>query len=90
MLKQQSTLLQRYQAMRSFSTSKRQLHLLLFGAPGVGKGTYSKLIEKEYDFPTFSMGEYFRALINNPTSDSSDPFIVKLKGILRSGQLVDD
>lgn len=45
-------------------SSKSQLHLMLFGAPGVGKGTYSKLIEKEYDVATFSMGEYFRALIN--------------------------
>jgi len=42
---------------------------LLFGAPGVGKGTYSKLIEKDFDMPTFSMGEYFRALINNPSAD---------------------
>jgi adenylate kinase len=56
----------------------------------VGKGTYSKLIEKEYDLPTFSMGEYFRGVINNTAADSSDPFITKLKKILRSGQLVDD
>jgi adenylate kinase len=63
---------------------------MLFGAPGVGKGTYSKLIEKEYDFRTFSMGEYFRSLIKNPEVDPKDTFIVNLTQILRSGQLVDD
>ena len=72
------------------SAQKEQLNLLLFGAPGVGKGTYSKLIDKEYDMPTFSMGDYFRGLINNPNTDSSKEFIVKLKGILKSGQFVDD
>jgi adenylate kinase len=70
-------------------SSKSQLHLMLFGAPGVGKGTYSKLIEKEYDLPTFSMGEYFRGLIN-ASETNTDPFLVKLKDTLRSGKLVDD
>lgn len=64
--------------------------MLLFGAPGVGKGTYSKLIEKDFDFPTFSMGEYFRAIINNPNSSKEDKFIEELRAILRSGHLVDD
>jgi adenylate kinase len=48
---------------RAFSAgavNPKQLNLMLFGAPGVGKGTYSKLMEKEYDFKTFSMGDYFR------------------------------
>lgn len=87
-----SLLTQAATARRFFSTSanSKQLHLLLFGAPGVGKGTYSKLIEKEYDLPTFSMGEYFRAVINDPNANTNDAFIVKLKNILRSGQLVDD
>ena len=56
----------------------------------MGKGTYSKLMEKEYDFKTFSMGEYFRGLIKDPKTDPSDAFIVNLKQILSSGQLVDD
>ena len=43
----------------------KQIHLLLFGAPGVGKGTFGKLIEKDFDFPTFSMGDYFRSIIND-------------------------
>ena len=56
----------------------------------MGKGTYSKLMEKEYDFKTFSMGEYFRALVKDTNNDPNDQFIAKLKTILSSGQLVDD
>ena len=55
----------------------------MFGAPGVGKGTYSKLIQKDFDFPTFSMGDYFRNLIND--HNNKDPFLEKVRGILRSG-----
>lgn len=88
-VRRNNTLLQ--QSTRAFAAAqKEQLNLLLFGAPGVGKGTYSKLIDKEYDMPTFSMGDYFRALINNPNTDANDTFIVKLKNILKTGQLVDD
>ena len=81
-----TTFLQTYLPRRAFAAAatNNQMHLMLFGAPGVGKGTYSKLIEKEYDLPTFSMGEYFRGLIN--TGDTiADPFVAKLKETLRSG-----
>ena len=40
-------------------------NILLFGAPGVGKGTYGKLITKQFDFKLFSMGEYFRDILKN-------------------------
>ena len=72
------------------ATAKPQINLLLFGAPGVGKGTYGKLIQKDFDFPTFSMGEYFRALINDPNLDQNDKFLQSVKSILRSGKLIDD
>ncbi len=73
---------QRTMLQRAFSTasgSKAQINVMLFGAPGVGKGTYSKLMEKEYDFKTFSMGEYFRSLVKNPNTDPNDKFIINLK-----------
>eukprot|EP00347_Sterkiella_histriomuscorum_P016879 403351496 len=77
--------------LRPFSLDPKsgQFHLLLFGAPGVGKGTYSKLIEKDFDFPTFSMGDYFRSIINDPKAEQDD-FLKSVKNILRSGKLVDD
>lgn len=74
----QRTMLQR--ATRQFSAAgNTQINVMLFGAPGVGKGTYSKLMEKEYDFKTFSMGEYFRALVKDTNNDPNDQFIAKLK-----------
>ena len=66
---------------------------MLFGAPGVGKGTYGKLIQREFGFPTFSMGDYFRKVINEDSS-VDDPehadFVTRLRETLRSGQFVDD
>jgi adenylate kinase family enzyme len=46
--------------------------LLVFGAPGVGKGTYSKLMEKEFNFKTFSMGDYFRGIINREDTQNDE------------------
>ena len=67
-------------ATRHFAAAgSPQINVMLFGAPGVGKGTYSKLMEKEYDFKTFSMGEYFRALVKDTNNDPNDQFIAKLK-----------
>jgi adenylate kinase len=47
-------------------------NIVLFGAPGVGKGTYGKLLSKEFGYPTFSMGDYFRKVINDNSADSDD------------------
>ena len=60
---------QRKQLLYTQCRAASQLHLLLFGAPGVGKGTYGKMIEKDFDFPTFSMGDYFRSIINDSSAD---------------------
>ena len=64
----------------------------MFGAPGVGKGTYGKLIKKEFGFPTFSMGDYFRHLINEGADpDSPDyEFVTNLYETLRKGHFVSD
>lgn len=59
----------------SASGRKPQMNMLLFGAPGVGKGTYGKLIEKDFNFPTFSMGDYFRGLLKDPNLDPNDKFL---------------
>ena len=39
-------------------------NIALFGAPGVGKGTYGKLFKTHFGFPIFSIGDYFRNVIN--------------------------
>ena len=64
-------------------------NIVLFGAPGVGKGTYGKLMYKHFQYPTFSMGDYFRGLLKSDEA-TTDPFLQKLKETLRAGQFVDD
>ena len=61
----------------------------------MGKGTYGKLITKEFGFPSFSMGDYFRRLINDEDAiagpDSADrAFVHELRETLRKGHFVDD
>ena len=70
-------------------------NLVLFGAPGVGKGTYGKLITKEFGWPSFSMGDYFRKVINESEETAykkaeSQEFIANLRDTLRRGHFVSD
>src|SRR3989338_3985386 len=39
------------------------LRVVLFGPPGVGKGTTAKLLSKHYNLPHISTGDVFRAEI---------------------------
>jgi adenylate kinase len=72
---------------KSFSTLEREV-ILIMGAPGVGKGTFSKMLSKDFNIPEFSTGEELRriASLNNHT----DPNVEKIKEIIKSGKLVDD
>ena len=66
---------------------------MLFGAPGVGKGTYGKLISKEFGYPTFSMGDYFRKVINDDDpheGEEQQAFVTNLRETLRKGHFVSD
>ena len=65
-------------------------NVVLFGAPGVGKGVYGSMISKEFKLPVFSMGEYFRKVINEADTTKEDPFVTHLRETLRSGKYVDD
>ena len=66
-------------------------NIVLFGAPGVGKGTYGKLIEKNFGYPTFSMGDYFRRIINSSDETENDnSFVTNLRETLRRGHFVSD
>lgn len=72
-------------------TSQVKRNIVLFGAPGVGKGTYGKLMFKHFQYPTFSMGDYFRKVINAADEGSEeDVFVTHLRETLRKGHFVDD
>ena len=41
------------------------MYLILFGAPGVGKGTQAKMISKNYKLPQISTGDMLREAVRN-------------------------
>ena len=61
------------------------MNLILFGAPGAGKGTQSELLIKRQNMTQISTGDLFRAAIKNQTELG-----VKAKGFIDQGQLVPD
>ena len=40
--------------------------ILMMGAPGTGKGSYSKLLSKRFGIPVYSSGEHLRDIIKQP------------------------
>ena len=59
--------------------------VLLFGAPGSGKGTQARFISERRKIPTISTGDMLRAECRNETALG-----ITAKSILASGGLVDD
>ena len=62
-----------------------RLCLILFGAPGSGKGTQAKLLTAELRLPHISTGDMLRARVA-----LRDELGRKVEGILKSGALVPD
>jgi len=59
--------------------------LIVFGAPGAGKGTQATRIAQSLDIPAISTGDIFRQNIKNET-----PLGLQVKEILASGAYVPD
>lgn len=68
------------------------MKLVLFGAPGVGKGTQAKLLSEELKIPAISTGELLRAKIERASKASSaeDSDIELIKSYVDAGKLVPD
>ena len=61
------------------------LNIIIFGAPGSGKGTHSDLMKKNYDLAHISTGDVLRQEIKNETE------LGKIaKGYIEKGQLLPD
>ncbi|MBQ5402773.1 MAG: nucleoside monophosphate kinase, partial [Bacteroidales bacterium] len=61
------------------------LNIAIFGAPGVGKGTQSALIEKKYNLVHISTGDILREETSKGTELG-----VKAKSYMDKGQLIPD
>jgi adenylate kinase len=59
--------------------------LILFGAPGSGKGTMGDFIQRDFGFSKISTGDILRAEIGQGSADG-----LKAKGFMEAGGLVPD
>ena len=62
------------------------LNILLFGAPGSGKGTQSKMLASEYNLFHLSTGDLLREAKNDPLSS----FFKEINEKMSKGELVSD
>ncbi len=61
------------------------MRLIMFGPPGVGKGTQAKLLSEEFGVPHISTGDMLRLAVTEGTELGK-----KAKAIMDAGQLVPD
>jgi len=64
----------------SFATQSSQKvgqkFLFLFGAPGVGKGTYAKMLRKDLQYNHISTGDEIRKILKGTVSSTFDPKLI--------------
>lgn len=71
--------------------AEKQKFMFLFGAPGVGKGTYAKFLAKDLQFNHVSTGDEIRKILKGNAPSTFDKNLTsKIKEIVNAGQLVDD
>jgi len=61
------------------------MRLILFGAPGVGKGTQAKILSSKLNIPHISTGDILRQAVKDQT-----PLGKKAKEVMNRGELVSD
>lgn len=61
------------------------MYLIIFGAPGVGKGVQAKMLSVNYNIPQISTGDMLRQAVKDETELG-----VKAKSIMKQGRLVPD
>jgi len=61
------------------------MYIILFGPPGVGKGTQAKLLTEEFGIPHVSTGDLLRAAVKEQS-----PLGIKAKEFMAGGNLVPD
>lgn len=62
-------------------------NIILFGAPGVGKGTYGSMLEKDMNFKRISTGDQIRNFLKTPNLSKE---MQEVKLICQTGGLIND
>lgn len=70
---------------KTLKNMEKRMYLILFGAPGVGKGTQAKKISKDYGIPQISTGDMLREAVREKTELGK-----KAEAIMNRGELVPD
>jgi len=61
------------------------MNIVILGSPGVGKGTYAKILSDKHNIPRISVGDLFRKAIRDETELGK-----KIKNYVSRGDLVPD
>ena len=61
------------------------MRFILFGSPGVGKGTQAKILSSKLNISHISTGDILRAAVKNKT-----PLGIQAKKTIEAGELVHD
>jgi adenylate kinase len=69
--------------------NKKYKAILMFGPPGIGKGTQAKLLGEMHGFLHFSTGDMFRALKTDPNMRDTE-IAKKIMETMNAGHLVSD
>src|SRR5690349_8347621 len=79
-------------ATYSTKLAPMQKIIMICGAPGVGKGTYSRLLADDFGYVKISTGDEIRRAINNNKTPSiiSPSTISRLRRYIAAGKLVPD
>ncbi len=64
---------------------ERVMQIIIFGAPGAGKGTQAKILSEKLNIPHISTGDIFRENIKNKTELG-----IKAKELIDSGKFIPD
>eukprot|EP00919_Chromeraceae_sp_WS-2016_P037082 GHVR01088205.1.p1 GENE.GHVR01088205.1~~GHVR01088205.1.p1 ORF type:complete len:120 (-),score=7.76 GHVR01088205.1:535-894(-) len=75
----------------SFASASKQKFFFLFGAPGVGKGTYAKMLRNDLHYNHVSTGDEIRKILKGNVSSSFDKNLIEIiRSLVKSGGLVGD
>lgn len=69
----------------------KQKFFFLFGAPGVGKGTYAKKLSKDLKYQHVSTGDEIRKILKGSVAPTFDVKLIEsVRDVVKKGGLVSD